>query len=562
MYTIPELAQAVGKTENYVRQHIYRGHLKPRKDGRQTYVTTEEALRWSRARGLRFAPPSGLPPDPQTGDRVGRLTVASFRSRNGVLVNAFSFLRIRRRDHLGPWSPVPDGCWRRHDLGHGFELSTLDTDPTRCEELISAALRTGTMNLGDRPCEYDILNPPRAYRAYRDHHGDHDAPIVSPFSDHSAEVREYWSRDSDIRRQLVAAMDGLETSWDGFAALGFPLGNRPDRLGNVMIASAWDSIKCTLSAQQTGGLAFDITGDPMPGEYTATVWGAHAGDFFFHQQLPVTSGRSSISLPIAPDRIGFEVFRSSDGECIDRMDVDLIVDVHVHLDASIGPAINLTDQRGNTIHAVNPARSRSRVVVSGEDASTVHGLVRTRNLGYHAAQTELTARREGRLARFGPSDFAGAIRHFIKLLQEDADRPEPVYIADRYFLLEVGGIQGIQLYSDMLSATISRELRVLCTQSPSNHPRPWWKKLPAELTRHLVVRCFLTHDPAPQPAFHDRYLITAERETLLSHSLNGWVRDGVTFVTLPFGVYRADAEYLWSIDLRSSQAPLFVEEYA
>ena len=44
--TIPELARAVGKSENYVRQHIFRKHLAVQKDGRNLSVTHDEALRW------------------------------------------------------------------------------------------------------------------------------------------------------------------------------------------------------------------------------------------------------------------------------------------------------------------------------------------------------------------------------------------------------------------------------------------------------------------------------------------------------------------------------------
>ena len=50
--TIPELARAVGKSENYVRQHIFRKHLAVQKDGRNLSVTYEEAQRWARERQL------------------------------------------------------------------------------------------------------------------------------------------------------------------------------------------------------------------------------------------------------------------------------------------------------------------------------------------------------------------------------------------------------------------------------------------------------------------------------------------------------------------------------
>ena len=46
----------------------------------------------------------------------------------------------------------------------------------------------------------------------------------------------------------------------------------------------------------------------------------------------------------------------------------------------------------------------------------------------------------------------------------------------------------------------------------------------------------------------------------MSHSINGWHKDGVTFATLPYDVYRAEADRLWSIDVESTTADLLVRE--
>ena len=563
MYTVSELAQAVGKTENFVRQHIHRGHLTPVKDGRKTHITTEEAHRWCRARGLPFTPPPALQVAPLPQDRTVRIAVATFALPDGDRVNAFTHVRIRRPEHLGPWAPSPDGSWHREKLDHGFELFWTDTDPEGCEAFITEVLTHGTILLGALACRYDVLPSPRLHWVYRNHTGDPDAQLTSPFSCHSAEMREYWSRDSDVRRILTDALEALPTNRDRFCSLGFPLHSRIDRLGNLIVSTASDQITCELSARGRRNLAFNVAGDPLPDEYSATVWAAYSGDMVFHQQLPVESGRTTIPLSTPPDRIGFEVHRASDGQCVDRMDAYLIMDVHMRLDASTGTALHLTDQRGDTIHTVDPTRSRSRIVVSAnDDASTLDRIVRSRNLGYRAAEAEAAARRQGTLARFQPAEFPQAVAHFVHLVDDDSDQATAVYLADRYFLSEVDGKDGIRLYTDLLSAAAGRELRVLCTQPPTKHPLPWWKKLPRDLTRNLVVRSFLTHDAKPRPAFHDRYMVTAKRETLLSHSLNGWPHDGVTFVTLPFDVYRAEAAYLWSIDVASTSAPLSVEEYA
>lgn len=562
MLSVSELADAVGMSESFVRQHIHRGHLAAQKDGRHTYVTTEEALRWCRERNLPFAPSIGLLASTEASSRATRLTVAAFQDADGRYLNAFTLVRSRRLDSLGPWAPTADRRWRRQSLDHGFSLFSVDTDPDHAQELVQTALSSGTMSLGDVDCHYDLLNPPRAYWAYRNHHEDHDTPILSPFFAHSAEVLEHWSRDSESRRLMIDTLDALPPSWDGFASLAFPLRERSDRLGNLMVASAHDIIKCNLAARHDGMLAFGVSGDPMPDEYRATVWAAHSGDNLLHREVVVTPGTTLIALPSDPDRIGYALFRSVDGQCVDLMDADLIMEVNVRLDVSTGPALNLTDRRGNSIHTVKPFHSRSRIVMAADDESKdIDRIVRTRKLGHNAAARTASARRQGILARYKPTDFPSTVKHLVRLLEEDADRSEPIYLADRYFVGDAGGVKGVQLYADMLAATTDRELRVLCTQRPCDHPQPWWKNLPSTLTRNLKVRSFFTHGCHPQPAFHDRYLITPKRETLLSHSLNGWARDGVTFVTLPFGVYRSEAEYLWSMDVNSPNAPLLVEEY-
>ena len=74
--TIPELARAVGKSENYVRQHVFRKHLTVQKDGRNISVTHDEALRWARERELPFEPPSDAwVPTSATQNQIGRAHV-------------------------------------------------------------------------------------------------------------------------------------------------------------------------------------------------------------------------------------------------------------------------------------------------------------------------------------------------------------------------------------------------------------------------------------------------------------------------------------------------------
>ena len=122
----------------------------------------------------------------------------------------------------------------------------------------------------------------------------------------------------------------------------------------------------------------------------------------------------------------------------------------------------------------------------------------------------------------------------------------------------------VQLYLELFAATTGRPLLILCAQRKQGHDRPWWSNYPEILSNHVSVRTFLKrneNDPNERKrGFHDRFLVTPEREIVITHSINGWRNDGVTFLSFPYGVYRAEADKLWAMDLQSTNEPLWVEE--
>ena len=133
----------------------------------------------------------------------------------------------------------------------------------------------------------------------------------------------------------------------------------------------------------------------------------------------------------------------------------------------------------------------------------------------------------------------------------------PIYIADPYFMNHLED-ELIRLYFDMFAATADRPLRILCGTIEEGIV-PWWSGLPTVLTSHVTVRSFTEiSDLGPKPGFHDRYLITPEREILITNSFNGWSKHGVTFASLPYVVYRDEALQLWEEGFTST--PLCVQE--
>ena len=102
-------------------------------------------------------------------------------------------------------------------------------------------------------------------------------------------------------------------------------------------------------------------------------------------------------------------------------------------------------------------------------------------------------------------------------------------------------------------------MRILCGQQNAN---AWLSKYPSILTNHVAVRSFTSKDNRGQDkaSFHDRYLITPDKEIIITHSINGWHDQGVTFATLPYEVYRAEAEELWSMNMGHNSNGVYVRE--
>ena len=558
MLTVRDLARAVGKSETYVRQHIHRGHLTVQKDGRHTYVAPDEAIRWCRERGMPFTPPAGVTTTMSTSPRIARITIITLQGNDQSHTNVFTLIRHRRPESLGPWALHPSEQWTHEKLDHGFSRFTMDTTFERCCNLVDHITASGSVDIAGVNCRYDLLSPPRRHWAYRDHRGISDVSMQSPFSAHSAEILEHWTSDTDLRASLLATLDSLPSDWDRRTPFGFDLRTRIDRVGNLVVAGAQDAVTCDLVAHRNGSLWFHATGDELiSGAYHATLWASHSGDNVLRQELAVTPGHVPIPMNSDADRIGFAVYRTADSQCIDLLDVNLLLSIQIGINVSSGPTVRLTDRRGRSIHSVASPTTRTKSVVSSDDPSRVEGTIRRRALERRAAESTAAAKRERNIVRFGPDEFNAAVNHLVNLLRE-ADASETIYLADRYFPKPVKGPRGIQLFADLLGATVGRELCVLCTQPPNAHPNPWWSRFPTHMTTHLTVRSICNNG---RPAFHDRYLITPQRETLFTHSLNGWARDGVTFATLPYGVYRAEAMHFWSLTPNAHTPPYDVKEY-
>ena len=111
----------------------------------------------------------------------------------------------------------------------------------------------------------------------------------------------------------------------------------------------------------------------------------------------------------------------------------------------------------------------------------------------------------------------------------------------------------------MFAVTRGQELRILCGGGNADG---WLSEYPSVLAGHVTVRSFTRKNSRGEdkPAFHDRYLIIPDKEIIITHSINGWHVHGVTFATLPYGVYEAQVQELCSLNIGENSNGVHVRE--
>ena len=468
--------------------------------------------------------------------------------------NLFSFVRHRRLAMAGPWFDTPDGNWSPAELEEGLCLFSADTSFQQCQATIHRILASNRLKIDDHEILYELNPNPRRHRAYRDdrspfkHHPGPDSPILSPFAKHSAEVHEYWSFPTEQDRQQWRLL--LEMLRDKqphqLARLGLPLDRLSNRLGNLMVAGAEDTISCDLTFQpgdRTLHLQVD-TEELIPGQYQATVWATHSSDNVLRREISIDKLHTVLKLESDIDHIGFAIYRAADGECIDSYEVYLIKEAKTNVEM-LGQTLHFQDRRG-LIHC----QARSTILIENSsknlnnDNEMLNYEIRQKWLDFKRYESEDLARRDDSFVRFKSNEFDQARKYFLRLLKQYTERENPIYIADPYFLKITKQDNLQNLYCNFFENIFQQKVRILCAQEFDSQVRKWWSSLPNFLTSHVIIRTFLRGDQH-FTGFHDRYLITPDRETLITNSFSGWSADGVTFINLPYGVYRAEAEQLW-----------------
>ena len=573
--TIAKLALAVGKSENYVRQHINRKHLDVQREGRSVFVELNEATRWARDRGLSLVLPAHASLSLEfMQDRVARMTVLTWQSENSKPINLLTLIRHRRYETLGPWAKEPAQTWSSEVVltdhageSDEFRLYILEAPLGYCQKLVDAILDEGTLEIAGDEIGYALESLPRHHWAYRDERQDVEHSFRSPFTAYSARVTEYWSFADGPRKRWLKVAESPDTNVGSLESrLGFPIAQLPDRVGNLLIAGAEDTLHCNLSAHSEGKaliLSVDsVDGSELqPNAYTADIWASHSGDDVAHRKVSITQKETVIDLQSETDRIGFAICQNVDGQCIDFWDTYLIMDVRIAMNIELGATLELRDRKSSNATKLNPWGSRSVIDIDpGQNSVVLDRQIRREVLERRSFAREMAARREDNFGRFGPDQFDEAVEFFIGLLHRHTYSTEPLFIADPYFMSVDPGDPESQLYLRIFEVTIGRQLQILCSPKKyQKHTNPWWSRYPTIVTNHVTVRELLTPNEQ-QSVLHDRYLITGDREILISNSFNGWRKDGVTFVSLPYGVYRAESEKWWSLSVGRPPDGILVHE--
>ena len=493
-FTIAELARATGKTENFVRQHIHRGHLPVQRMGRRVSVALDEALAWAHSRQL----PLVLPRDVRSTagsvtDRVARITVLAWQTDGGPIRNLFTLVRLRAERLLGPWAPQTSGAWSCEETEDDLRLFSVDLPADRAREAVNMMVNSGVLRIEKTEVSYALRPTPRRHRAYRDERGGTEAGMRSPFTNHSARIAEYWSQGDEPNDRWYEIADDPPTALRPLLdRLHFPLERYPDRVGNVAVADAEDELTCSLSARWDNTLRFSTASNlPLKSSFRATIWARHCQDDVLRIEMPVSQGARVIPVSSDLDEIGFSVYDMSDGQCVDRMACHLIQDVVVNFSIGGGPTLQLSDQGPRRIRHSHASQSHSQIRIDlDQNENSFDASVRQRYLRRESYLRQNRARQERRLARFGPDELSAATDYFIERLTSYSESRNPIYIGDPYFMKTGTSSDMMQFFLKVLSATSSRPLNILCGVVEDTARQSWWRSLPNLMTRHLRVRSF------------------------------------------------------------------------
>ena len=402
------------------------------------------------------------------------MTVLVIQAPNGTTTNMFTLIRHRNHRSLGPWTKNENPDWHREtsnveNLGEAESLILyrLDTTLAKCQEMVKQILQSGVLNIDDSEIQYALEQKPRHHWTYQDHTASHEEMLGHLFGRHSAEITEYWCFDSETQTRWKGTLKSAkEASRAMTKVLHFPLDQRPDRAGNLVIASAQDAIESEITGRHGKNLIIRVAGNnwttPPPGAYSASVWAYHSGDTVANCSMEIRDSETVINLDADIDRLGYAIYRNSDGQCIDQYEAYLLKSIAMSTVVT-GPEVRMNIKANvNSIEvgtSLGTSRETRRIEIS--DGDEMHEAIRTKYLSYRAWERDQSARKEGSLVRFGPEQVEEAVAYFTNLIGQESSSDGPIYFADPHFLGEKPDDTEVKLLTAILAESRGRPLNIL-----------------------------------------------------------------------------------------------------
>ena len=428
----------------------------------------------------------------------------------------------------------------------------------KCQELVKRILQKGKLHIEGHEVQFALERKPRQHWAYLEHTSLGTGSLNSPFSNSSAEITEYWCFDSEIQERWTTTVQAApEAAKKMAAALHFPINQRSDRTGNLMIAKAQDAVESRITARQDNRLILRVASrdwtEPPPGAYSATVWAGHSGDKVMHRSIEISDSETVLNNESDINLIGYEIYRNNDGECIDRYEASLFKEISFQLAVS-GPPTELNilvPRKGYSIkRQINTSSTASTFSVTDDTGEALDKAIRKKYLQYIARENDRTAREDGKY-RFTPEQVDEAVEHLAQLVRPKPGQQGPIYFVDPHFMAWSESEVEFKV-----TEARGQHLNILCGRWGGSRRLTY----PKPLVTHATIRSFTRADVRGTPVIHDRYLITPAGETIITNSVNGWGKDGVTFHSNPYEVYRAETEELWSLNLGVNRNDVLVRE--
>lgn len=555
--TIAELARASGKTENNIRQNIFRKLLKSTKRGNVVEISRKEAERWAKKKKitLQFSPEESEKID-LLNERSVRIHVLAGLAPNSRWINIVTAVKQRRLAELATssWEVLAETDDK------GLQLLKWDCKESEANSWIEKAAAGAAETILGTEIHFNVGSSAKHYFCPRIHDDDKaPAPQVSPFANASATAVEFMAGD-DLPTAVSQKLNEIPADW--FKKIGLSIAEYFDHAGSLIVYTATDDVRGQVSVMSKKALKFSVrtSANIILKDYFVTLLAWRRDELVFDRAFDLTQPSHHLSGNADIDRWKYQIFHKPSGRLVDEDEATLILSIQGTIQA-LGPSVELRDANNKPFGHVQTTALTSQFGV-GENSD------RAASLYHHRLSQQRYEKSKSRGELFRLDSEEAALEQIAKILKSFSAADGPIYWADPYFFSSPKDGKFVSNWTTSLrkhflkvvQAAQGLNLRIICGHDTTVGDDPFDLIGYGSLMNTVEVCCVRKKNSRGdfENAFHDRWITNKSREYLLTHSLNGIQGDGLTIVKLPFHVYFADSEYLWSIpasdqDFRKTQ---------